>query len=456
MKKHIFLFLLLISFVKMNGQQLRFQNQDIFLNGVNVPWNGFGWDFGEHHEWGRGYDSLYFENIFIELEAHGVNSVRMWVHCDGRANPNFDKDGFVTGLDEGMLEEMDDFLERAKEHNILVIFTLWSHDFLEDYTNDAGEFAGLHQDLIIEVEKTQSYLDKALAPMVQHLNHHCNLLAWEVVSEPEWCMSILGGGTTQQRITAKAMQTFVGKCIQVIRENSSQMVTVGSAYPCGNDYDTNRNYWHETEFEQLGFDCESVNVDFYSFHFFEWMNDGKSVFEHDFSYWDVNKPIVIAESAVKTADKEMLKTGKEQLDYAVENNYAGVMFWSVGAGDEYSDWSVIKDDVFDFSTEKDVAIEINCDNFIENEPQLLCRFYPNPAQDELKMDFHVLTNEQVLLRVYDLNGRLVRNFSKELVVNEMEISIFIGDLMGGIYLLEIWQERGGEYFKVFVEKVVKM
>ncbi len=448
-------FIIGVIAIPANAQKIQFQNQDIFINGVNIPWNEFGWDFGEHHLWGRGYDSLYFENTFTELEANGVNCVRMWVHCDGRANPNFDENGFVTGLDNGMLEELDDFVTRAKNHNLLVILTLWSHDLLEDYTDDAGEFAGLHKDLITEPEKTQSYLDHALKPIVQHLNHHCNLLAWEIMSEPEWCMRILGGASTSQTLDSETMQRFVGKCIQIIRANSSQYITVGSAYPCGNDYGQNKNYWHETEFERLGFDCEKVHVDFYSFHYFEWMNEEENVFEQTVQFWDVNKPILIAESAVKTTDKNTLLPAKEQLEHAFDKNYAGVLFWSVGANDEYSDWEMMKTDIAAFSNQMQFPSVI-CDTLSFDTPNLFCRFYPNPVKEQLYMDYHTLKEEMIVIRLYDVNGRLIKNETKILDPTEGKTDLLIGHLMKGVYVLEVWQARNNGFFKVFTEKIMVM
>ena len=456
MKHYLLGVILLFLAFKNDAQQLRFQNQDLFLNGANIPWQYFGWDFGEHNKWNRGYDSTYFEKIFVDLEAHGVNTVRMWVHCDGRATPEFDENGFVIGLDQAILDEMEDFLVRAKRHNLLVNFTLWSHNLLENNTKKGGALAGLHQDLIVDEEKTESYLKNALIPMVQSLNHHCNLLAWEIISEPEWCMRILGGAKTTQTVSVSAMQRFVGKCIEVIRENSSQMITVGSAYPCSNNDDMLRNFWAEAEFEKLGFDSKEVYLDFYSFHYFEWMSDKKNVFEHNLSHWNLNKPVVIAESAVKNKKHPMLLTGQEQLDYALKNNYAGVLFWSVHAGDKYSKWKHFKDDLLDFSKKHDVAVDINCNNLPDGALDIQCSFYPNPVQDVLRIKYKILKNQDITVRLYDTKGRLILTFLKELSADKEDDDIFVMKNAKGVYRIEVWQEHNGKQFKAFVEKIVKI
>jgi hypothetical protein len=459
MKYYYFLIsILLFISSSLFAQKIDFQNQEIFVAGVNMPWNEFGWDFGEHHLWGNGYDSIYFERAFEELAESGVNTIRMWVHCDGRANPNFDKNGFVTGLDSEMLFELNDFLERANKYNLLVILTLWSHDMLEDRTDDAGEFAGLHQDLIIETDKLQSYLDFALTPIVQSLNHHCNLLAYEIISEPEWCFPTFGISATSQAVTIPKMQNFVAKCIQVIRANSNQQVTVGSAYACGNDYGENRNYWHESEFEALGFGCGEVYLDFYSFHYFEWMNEDEDVFSHDFDYWGLNKPILIAESATQTNDKNTLKTAKTQLEHALNNQYAGVLFWSYNARDEYSQWEDFKVEVdnFTFENEAIIAFEMDCDTNYQHQPQLICSFYPNPVQNILKLNYQVDSDIETVIRIYNVQGQLMKSKKASLESNNHSLEFPFLDFQQGVYILEIWQNRTNNYSKIFTQRIVKM
>ena len=457
-KTTIFSFLLLFFSIQTTAQLIPFQGKEFFLNGVNMPWNEFGWDFGEHDDWGYGYDSTYFENTFIELEEHGVNSVRMWIHCDGRANPNFDEDGFVTGLDNGMLEQLDDFVKRANAHNLMVIFTLWSHDMLEDYTKDAGQYAGDHKDLVLDKSKRASYIDNALIPIIQNLNHHCNILAWEVFSEPEWCMKILGGGYTKQTVVAEDMQIFIGECIAAIRANSSHQVTIGSAYPCGNDYDKNKNYWHETEFERLGFNCNEVYVDFYSFHYFDWMTDKENVFEQDFDYWDVSKPIIIAESAANTECHDELLTAKGQLGYALESNYGGVLFWSVNAQDEYSSWEDFKTDIIEFKNEyfNIIDFESDCSQMIANEPNLICSLYPNPGTNKVYLKHHYKEEQTILINVYNTNGALVEQGAFDLFPNLERIEMSIKHLMNGLYFVEVLEERNGNWFKIFTQKMMKV
>ena len=59
----------------------------------------------------------------------------------------------------------------------MVILTLW--DFLlKDVPN--------RLDLIRDVNKLNSYTLNALIPMIEGVEHNTNLIAWEIMNEPEW------------------------------------------------------------------------------------------------------------------------------------------------------------------------------------------------------------------------------------------------------------------------------
>ena len=64
----------------------------VFL-GINIPWHWFGYDIG-----GGAWDGAWFDAFFAQV-AGKTNVARFFLHCDGRATPQFDpRDGFVVGL----------------------------------------------------------------------------------------------------------------------------------------------------------------------------------------------------------------------------------------------------------------------------------------------------------------------------------------------------------------------
>ena len=78
------------------------------------------------------------------------------MHVEGENTPNFDGNGFVTGLDKtgSMINDMKAFLDYAKSQNVLVVFALWNGATL--FTNQNIK------NLFYDASKLQTYIDKAL------------------------------------------------------------------------------------------------------------------------------------------------------------------------------------------------------------------------------------------------------------------------------------------------------
>ena len=208
-----------------------FEGKPMFINGVNVPWNNFGSDVGSHYLWGANYKPEWFEKMFSDCEANGINCVRLWIHTDGRSNPEFNSDGSVKGIDSDYYPALDDIFLRAKNHGLLVMPCLWSFDMCKDSRKSAGIYAGNHADLISDSTKTRSYINNVLIPMVKRYDRHCNLFAWEVCNEPEWHMPRAGDLKWKDitEVTVVEMQRFTGMIAAAIHKNSSRMVTTGYA-----------------------------------------------------------------------------------------------------------------------------------------------------------------------------------------------------------------------------------
>lgn len=448
--------LLLPEFSYTQFNKISLNGTDHYINGVNIPWNNYGWDFGRHHTWGSGYNATWFESAFTDLEAAGVNTIRLWVHCDGRANPNFDENGFVTGLDYGMLDQLEEVIERANHHSLMVIIVLWSHDMFEDNQAIGGRFAGKHSDLVKEIEKTNTYLEKALTPIVLKLREHCNILAWEIMNEPEWGMRIADGDATEETVSVKEMQLFIGRCIQTIREHSDQNITVGSAIPFGNVIGQNKNYWRESEFHQLGFDCDKVYLDFYSFHFYEWMEEYQSPFEENAATWELGKPVLIAETATSIQEWPNGLSPLEQLNTCFEKDYAGVLFWSYNAGDQYSDWADCEAAISTFNDDYGPTIHYDnsCDSVYTETPFLVCNIYPNPVSDFIHLS--VRAPDRVLqleLNIINAEGRLLKTYQ---TYNDTSM-INIQDLSAGFYYVKLSvMDEQGKLIQTSTQKVVKI
>ena len=141
---------------------------DAFWAGANLPWNSFGYDIGHNN-----FDKVWFDKALSELKDAGSNSVRFWLHADGRATPSFAADGSVTGPGgPSTLPDLPQLVDLTQQHEVVLQICLWSFDMCKQ--DIAG--AAMHSDLISDAAKTQSYVDHALVPMLAVLRNASNVV----------------------------------------------------------------------------------------------------------------------------------------------------------------------------------------------------------------------------------------------------------------------------------------
>jgi len=445
MKLRLCILLFVLSFNSFS-QLINFSGKNYFINGANVPWHYYGADVGTHYQWGALYDSNWFDSIFTECENYGINCLRLWIHCDGRSSPEF-SNGYVTGLDTNFFSDLDDIFLKAKNHNLILMPCLWSFDMTKDFTTNAGMYAGLHADLITDTAKTNSYINNALIPMVQRYANTCNLLAWEIINEPEWSMTVNGGGNTFQTVTASQMQRFVGMQAKAIHQYSNKMVTVGSASlkwnsdkfsittPCIG------NFWNNQKI-QNAYNHPLAYLDFYQIHYYSWMHS-PWIFDpintsYPYAYWQLDKPALIGEIGAIDPDYST----STMITNTYNNNFAGIMYWSIAGNDGHGTFNDFKNQSKSFRDNHIPLVDFNCNNSSIN----------NLITDSTILIYPSLTNgiiniegikEYTKMNIYNTLGDII--IKKDFSFDE---AIDVSSFAKGIYLISLQTKNNYFFYKI--------
>lgn len=258
-----------------------------------------------------------------ELSGTCARTLRWFIFADGRAAPDFDEDGFVTGLDEKFIADFDELLRLADEYDFQLIPVLF--DFLlcgnERMVNGVPLFG--HADLIRDEARTESFLANALNPLLDRYGGHPRILYWEVVNEPEWCLSDLAlpPGIARPEpipqagaVTAAEMQAFIRLIAGYIHahpSSSSAQATLGSA---------------SSRFSNLWND---VGIDVCQFHLYNCagcLDEGQTL--------DDASSCLLGEFSSQRSRTD--RTVCEYLSQARSLGFAGALPWSWRARDAFS------------------------------------------------------------------------------------------------------------------------
>jgi hypothetical protein len=291
-----------------------------YLLGLNYPWFNYGHDFGETN-WGHdGVSSAasrgQIDADFADMKSKGIHVVRWFVFADGRASPEFDESGMVTALDGAFYADFDAALEIAEKHDIYLLPVLFDFHLANAKEDVNGVQLGGRSSLITNPQIRESFLDKALKPLLEEYGQNPRIIAWEVMNEPEGAMRLSGGNWVAESVEPADMQTFVNAIVNYIHARSSQQVTVGSAA---------RSWLYL---------WVNSNLDFYQFHYYDHLESDNPL-DYPAANLGLDKPVMVGEFPTQKTDRSM----KEYLEIIAENGYAGALAWSYRAGDEFSDFT---------------------------------------------------------------------------------------------------------------------
>jgi len=244
--------------------------------------------------------------------------VRVFVLADGRASPDFESDGTVIGLDTDFFRDFDLLVETARQNAILLMPVLLDFHWCDIASVVSGVQQGGHADIIRDPTKRQAFVDRVLKPFLARYATHPAIYAIDVINEPEWAMrEVPKDWQIGDPVSVAEMQEFVRLCVQEIHQSSTHKVTVGSARARW------LPYWR------------NLGLDVYQFHWYDkFAKDGENFPWPPCGELQLDKPCIIGEVATKSTGY----SPQEYLRAAMSGGYAGLLFWSYRARDEFSAW----------------------------------------------------------------------------------------------------------------------
>ena len=292
------------------------RDPDRFIVGVNLPWVGYGTDFGSSAWFPLGGLSRQagalerFDRTLARIAADGITTIRMFLLCDVRSGVRWDGEGIPAGLDDSVLPDLDAMLSVARGHRVGVIAVLLDFHLCDPATMIDGVQLGGRSYLIVHERARTAFIDRVLSPIVERCADDPGVVAWDVINEPEWCLP-RGLLPRPAAVPFDALQRFLLEAVERIRVLAPQPVTIGSA-----------GTWRLNLVRPLG-------LDFYQVHWYErfgWSMLTRPVADLDLG----DRPVILGEFSGRAGRVA------EVLDAARTAGYEGALVWSALAEDDQS------------------------------------------------------------------------------------------------------------------------
>jgi len=307
-----------------NDSLLEHKGQRLFLSGMNLAWMNFANDLASFNE------TLFTQRV-ESLAAVGGNTMRWWLHTNGRFSPQF-TDGVVSGINPVELANLQKALDIAYERGVLLMLCLWSFDMLQPNAQEANW--PRNRALLEDSVKTRAYINNALIPLVEAVKGHPGIAAWEIFNEPEGMIN--GFGWTPQKVNFIHVQRFVNMTVGAIKRTDPDTKVSNGSWNIRvlTDIGSFTNYYRDDRLIAAGGDPDGV-LDFYMVHYYpQHFGAAQSPFHNHASHWQLDKPIVIAEFpslGVNLSGRAL--TTLQAYQYAIENGYAGALSWTMTGHD---------------------------------------------------------------------------------------------------------------------------
>ena len=268
-----------------------------FMYGTNWAWRNWGADFGGVAAWGSQgvvQASAMVSSEMQQMKAAGVSVIRWWMW------PRFLTDSIVFGPDDApsgiggsLLADVQKALELAEQNDVYIMFTPFSFDNFGPTALESGIDSRGIKLMVTDPARRKELLDNLVAPVahaVEQSPYKKRMIAWDMINEPEWAITgpdLYGGedftpDAKLEAVTHAEMETFLKEMAAVLHANSGALVSIGGA----------AIKWPKA--------WSQVDVDFYQFHYYDWIYRVVSVPDGDAAigrghrqagrHWRVSEP----------------------------------------------------------------------------------------------------------------------------------------------------------------------
>ena len=345
--------------------RIKYRGKDIFLSGINAAWVNFAADFGPGAP-----DLNQFRIEFQTIRDNGGNAMRLWLYTNGANAPEYNSSGFVTGPGTVALQNLKQILSLAHHYNVGLVLCLWSFDMLRKSELDTAKLAA-NLKMLTDTSYTWSFIRDALIPMVDSVKGDSSIIAWEVCNEPNGMTTGMNYYPVDPTVSQKDVQRFTNLIAAAIHRtdptaqvttgpgsfqtltdvnpvakisarslSQSQLQSITNGFNASHrtgltvqqmkDYIEkisaipDSNYYRDDRLIAAGGDSLGI-LDFYTVHYYYYGSTALSPFSHPFQYWNLTKPVAVAEFYMQPTDG----MPDNNLYPAVYNyGYAGALAWS--------------------------------------------------------------------------------------------------------------------------------